>query len=200
MSNKVLNNKTIIVASHNDGKISEFKSLFMKYNVKIRSLSEIGVKEIEETGKTFKENALIKVKGTPGNFIILSDDSGLCIKALGNKPGIFSARFAKECGGWFEAMKMLYNNLKKKNNSREATFHCVLALKFNDNHILTFSGSVEGQIVWPPRGKNGFGYDPFFVPCDSTQTFAEMNHEDKILIDHRYKAFKKMAKLYLIDS
>ena len=194
-----LNNKTIILASHNTGKIAEFKTLFSDYNVKIKTISSLGINEIDETGKTFEENAIIKVKTVPNGFVGLSDDSGLCIRSLNHAPGIYSARYAKKNGSWLKAMEKLYFETKKT-NLFSAIFHCALALKSEDSEISIFKGEVKGKIVWPPRGKNGFGYDPFFVPSNSNKTFGEMLHMKKIFMDHRFKAFKKMAKFHLTDS
>jgi len=194
-----LNNKTIVLASHNIGKIDEFKTLFSNYDTNIQTISMLGVDDIDETGETFEENAIIKVKTVPDGSIGLSDDSGLCIKSLNCAPGIYSARYAKKNGGWFKAMEKLYFEAKKK-NCFAATFNCVLALKSESSEISLFKGEVEGKIVWPPRGKNGFGYDPFFTPFNSKNTFGEMPHMKKILMDHRFKAFKKMAKFHLTDN
>ncbi len=194
-----LNNKTIVLASHNNGKIAEFKVLFSNYGVKIQTISMLGIEEIEETGKTFEENAIIKVKTVPDGSIGLSDDSGLCIKSLGHSPGIYSARYAKKHGGWLKAMEKLYFEAKQK-NCFAATFHCALALKSESSEISIFKGEVEGKIVWPPSGKNGFGYDPFFIPSNLKKTFGELPHMKKILLDHRFKAFKKMAKFHLADN
>ena len=199
MKKFILNNKPIILASHNTGKIDEFKSLFSDYNVKIKTISMLGIEDIQETGKTFEENAIIKVKTVPEGSIGLSDDSGLCIKSLNNNPGIFSARYAKKHGGWLQAMEKLYFEAKKK-DCFAASFHCVLALKAENSEISIFKGEVRGKIVWPPRGKNGFGYDPFFTPSNSKKTFGEMLHMKKILLDHRFEAFKKMAKFHLTDN
>ena len=132
-----LNNRTVILASHNTGKIAEFEALFLKYNVNIQTISTLGIEDIDETGKTFEENAVIKVKTVPDGSIGLSDDSGLCIKSLNHAPGIYSARYAKKLGGWSKAMKKLYSEAKKKNGF-SATFHCVLALKvrkFGDQYF-----------------------------------------------------------------
>ena len=194
-----LNNRTIVLASHNTGKIAEFEALFSKYNVNIQTISMLGIEDIDETGKTFEENAVIKVKNVPDGSIGLSDDSGLCIKSLNHAPGIYSARYAKKLGGWSKAMEKLYSETKKKNNF-SATFHCVLALKSENSEISIFKGEVNGKIVWPPSGKNGFGYDPFFIPSNLKKTFGELPHMKKILLDHRFKAFKKMAKFHLADN
>ncbi len=173
--------------------------MFSKYNVKIQTLEDLGIEEVQETGKTFKENAILKVESIPSGSIGISDDSGLCIKALDNFPGIYSARFAKNSGGWLEAMEKLYKKIKNK-GSQNAIFFCSLALKLKDGDLSFFEGQVEGEIVWPPRGKNGFGYDPFFKPKGADKTFGEMSHTKKIFMDHRFIAFKKLAKLHLTDN
>ena len=198
---KTLLKKSIVVASHNKGKIKEFKSLFSRYNVKITTSSSIGIEEVDETGKTFEENAVLKAKSIPEGLISLSDDSGLCIKALKDEPGILSARFARNCGGWYEAMRKLYEKIKINNlNSTDAKFVSVIALRWEDSSLSLFRGEINGFISWPPRGENGFGYDPFFIPSGYKKTFGQMNHDKKILIDHRYQAFKKIAKLHLKNN
>ena len=194
-----LNNKTIILASHNNGKIKEFRTLFLNYNVKIQTISMLGINDIDETGKTFEENAIIKVKNVPDGSIGLSDDSGLCIKSLNNEPGVFSARFAQKNGGWSKAMEKLYFEAKKK-NCFDARFYCTLALKDENSEISIFTGEIGGKLTWPPKGKNGFGYDPFFIPSNSKMTFGQMPHLKKIFLDHRFEAFKKMSKFHLIDN
>ena len=190
-----LNNKTIILASHNTGKIAEFRALFSNYNVKIQTISMLGINDIDETGKTFEENAIIKVKNVPDGSIGLSDDSGLCIKSLKNEPGIFSARFAQRNGGWLKAMEKLYFEAKKK-NCFVAKFHCTLALKSENSEISIFTGEVSGNLTWPPVGKNGFGYDPIFIPKNYKYTFGQMKYSKKRKIDHRYRAFKKIKKFF----
>ena len=194
-----LNNRTIVLASHNTGKIAEFEALFSKYNVNIQTISMLGIEDIDETGKTFEENAVIKVKTVPDGSIGLSDDSGLCIESLNHAPGIYSARYAKKMVDGYKLWKN-YILRQKRNGFSAATFHCVLALKLENSEISIFKGEVNGKIVWPPRGENGFGYDPFFIPWNSKKTFGEMPHKKKILLDHRFEAFKKMAKFHLSDS
>ena len=112
---KVEKGETIVLASHNNGKIKEFKTLLSKYNLNIVTAADIGIKDIEETGKTFEENSKIKAENVPNKYITISDDSGLCISCLSNKPGIFSARYAKDSGGWAMAMENLYKEVIKKN-------------------------------------------------------------------------------------
>ncbi len=201
MKDKILNDKQIVIASHNKGKIEEFKSLFTKYRLKLLTSSELNICDVEEIGKTFEENAIIKANSVSKEYIVLSDDSGLCINSLNGKPGILSARFAKESGGWKPAMEKIYKEMiKKKITDFGAKFVCVIALKWLDSEISLYRGEVCGEIVWPPKGKNGFGYDPIFRPKGHIKTFAEMSHRKKIFCDHRYEAFLKLSKEHLIDS
>ena len=122
-------------------------------------------------------------------------------KELGGRPGIFSSRFSKDCGGWDNAMKEIYNEiLEKKTQDFSAEFRCCLSLRFHNNKIFSYNGKIPGHLTWPPRGKNGFGYDPFFIPDGYEITFGEMEHNEKILIDHRSVALKKLIKVHLSDS
>ena len=201
LNNKFSIGDTIVIASHNEGKINEFKTLLAAYNLRIITSRDLEIQDVEETGNTFQENSLIKVKSIPDNYLAISDDSGLCVNSLGGKPGIFSSRFQKQCGGWFEAMEKIYSDVKnKKIEDFSAKFICCLSIKFSKNLIYSYLGEIRGKIVWPPKGKNGFGYDPFFIPKGYTKTFAEMEHSSKILIDHRSIALKKLIKLHLSDS
>ena len=191
----------VVIASHNEGKINEFKTLLAAYNLKIVTSRDLGIQDVKETGKTFQENSLIKVKSIPDNYVAISDDSGLSVNSLGGSPGIYSSRFQKNCGGWFKAMESIYLDVKRKKiKDFSAKFTCCLSIKFSKNLIYSYLGEVKGKIVWPPKGKNGFGYDPFFVPDGQEKTFAEMAHSDKIFIDHRSIALKKLIKLHLSDN
>ena len=192
LSNKFYRGDQIVIASHNEGKIIEFKTLLADYNLKIITSNDVGIKDVKETGGSFQENSLIKVKSIPDKYIAISDDSGLSVSSLGGKPGIYSSRFQKNCGGWIEAMEKIYSDVKTKiNKDFSAKFTCCLSIKFSKNLIFSYLGEVKGKIVWPPKGKNGFGYDPFFIPDGHEKTFAEMAHSDKIFIDHRSIALKK---------
>ena len=191
----------IVIASHNEGKINEFKTLLADYNFQIVTSNDVGIKDVKETGKSFQENSLIKVKSIPDKYIAISDDSGLSVNSLGGKPGIYSSRFQKNCGGWFEAMERIYSDvIRKKSKDFSAKFTCCLSIKFSKDLIFSYLGEVKGKIVWPPKGKNGFGYDPFFIPDGYEKTFAEMPHSDKIFIDHRSIALKKLIRLHLSDN
>ena len=200
LSNKFYRGDKIVIASHNEGKIKEFKTLLADYNLQIMTSNDVGIKDVKETGRSFQENSLIKVKSIPEKYIAISDDSGLSVNSLGGRPGIYSSRFQKSCGGWFESMEKIYSDVKKKNKDFSAKFTCFLSIKFSKNLIYSYLGEVKGKIVWPPKGKNGFGYDPFFVPDGYEETFAEMAHSDKIFIDHRSIPLKKLIKLHLSDS
>ena len=201
LSNKFCRGDKIVIASHNEGKVNEFKTLLADYNLQIITSNDLGIKDVKETGKSFQENSLIKVKSIPDKYIAISDDSGLSVSSLGGKPGIYSSRFQKNCGGWIEAMEKIYSDVKKKGNKDfSAKFTCCLSIKFSKNLIFSYLGEVTGKIVWPPKGTNGFGYDPFFVPDGYEETFAEMAHSDKIFIDHRSIALKKLIKSHLSDS
>lgn len=191
---------TVIIASHNTGKIDEFRALLSKYNLYIKTSKELGVKDVVENGKTFEENSILKVNSILKQKVVIGDDSGLCVTGLNNMPGIFSARFAKKSGGWNKAMEKIYKDLIKKSNDFSARFVCCLSIKFFDNQVFSYYGEIDGKITWPPRGNNGFGYDPFFIPCSYNKTFAEMNHKQKILIDHRSVALAKLIKSHLNDS
>ena len=127
------------------------------------------------------------------NYPVISDDSGLCIKAMNNKPGIYSARLAKKHGSFFKAMKFILRKMKKQKN-REATFICSLSYKGTDKKTVTVEGKIKGFISTKVIGKNGFGYDPIFIPKSKKITFAQMNKLKKIKMDHRFIAFKKLIK------
>lgn len=198
---KLKRGDTIVIASHNKGKIKEFRSLLSKYNFNLLTSSDLEIGDIDETGNTFEENSIIKANSIPEGYISISDDSGLCVKHLNDNPGIFSARFSKECGGWLKAMKALYEELISKNKTDfSAKFVCSVTIKFSSSIFFSYIGEVKGVLVWPPTGTNGFGYDPFFIPQGYKQTFAEMEHAKKILIDHRYAALTKLIKSHLVDN
>ena len=202
MVNIIKTNESLLVATHNLGKVKEFKKLFLPYKINIIFSGELGIEEPEETGKTFKDNSIIKAKsGLNLGLNVLADDSGLCIKALNNDPGIYSARWAKKYGGWKSAMKEIYNKLiDNKCKDFSAKYHCCLSLAWKNGKINSYSGEINGEISWPMRGKRGFGYDPIFVPKGYDITFGEMNKKEKMLIDHRFKAFRKIIKNHILDD
>jgi len=185
----------IIVASHNQGKVREISDLLKPYGIEAISAAELGLNEPEETGKTFVANAELKAltASTTTNKPSLSDDSGLVIPALNGEPGIYSARWAGKEKNFNLAMNMVEERLGASAN-RSAYFVAALALCWPDGHCETFEGRVEGNLIWPPRGDLGFGYDPMFVPSGGKNTFGEMEPAAKHAISHRAKAFAKLEK------
>ena len=186
--------KKILIGTHNKGKFKEISYLISKKIKKI-SPNQLKIASPEETGKTFSANSKLKAKYF-SKFVklpVISDDSGLCIKALNQKPGIYSARWAKKYGSFFKAMKFILKKMIKKKN-RSAIFICSLTFKYPKGKMVTVVGKVKGFISFKIIGTKGFGYDPIFIPCNHTITFGQMNKLKKIKIDHRYQAFKKMKK------
>ena len=192
----------IIIASHNQGKISEFRDLFVGYDIDLASSIDFNVPEPEENGNTFSENALIKAEETmlSTGYISLSDDSGLCVDALNGDPGIYSARWAGENRDFSNAMDLIKNNLDKLGiNNSNANFTCSLAIVWpNGNHRI-YEGNVYGSLSFPPKGKNGFGYDPIFVPDGHELTFGEMDTDFKHSISHSAEAFNLLKSELLND-
>ena len=191
----------ILIGTHNDGKFKEISSLLPEKVEKV-SPKNLGIESPIENGKTFIENSEIKADFfcKKSNLITLSDDSGLEIDCLHGDPGIFSARWAKKYGGWYEAMKKIYTmSREKKNTSREfsAKYYCVLTILWRNGIINCFTGEIKGVILWPPRGSKGFGYDPFFKPVSSDITFGEMDKSIKMTRDHRSVAFDKIIQKHL---
>ena len=190
----------LLIGTNNKGKLREIKSLLPK-NIKIHSTSEFNLKSPVENGQTFKDNSLIKSKyfSKRTGLICLADDSGLEIDLLNKKPGIFSARWGGKKGDFNKAIKRVYRELNKKdknwkNKKIKARFICALSISYLDKKIAIVLGKVEGKISTEPKGKNGFGYDPIFIPQNKSKTFGQMKASIKYKIDHRFKAFKKIKK------
>ena len=186
--------KKILIGTHNNGKFKEIAYLLPKKYKKISPI-KLKIKSPKETGKSFKSNARLKVKFFSKfvDYGVISDDSGLCIKALNNRPGVFSARLAKKHGSFLKAMKFILKKLKNKKN-RNATFVCSLSYKNESGRIITSQGNIEGTISNKIIGKKGFGYDPIFIPKGQKITFGQMSKTKKIKSDHRFLAFKKLLK------
>jgi len=186
--------KKIFIGTHNRGKFKEISYLLPK---KIKKISPIKlkVKSPKETGKTFISNAKLKVKyfSKFTELSVISDDSGLCIKALKGKPGIYSARWAKKYGSFSKAMRFILKKMKKKKN-RSATFVCSLSYKYPRGKVVTVIGKIKGLISYKMLGTRGFGYDPIFIPLGKSITFGQMSKLKKIKMDHRYIAFKKLKR------
>ena len=186
--------KKILIGTHNKGKFKEIAYLISKKFKKISPIS-LKIKSPKETGKTFISNSKLKAKFFSRfvNYPVISDDSGLCIKSLNNKPGIYSARLAKKHGSFFKAMKFILKLLKKKKN-RSAFFVCCLTYKFPNGKIISVTGKIYGTISDQILGKKGFGYDPIFIPIKNKITFGQMSKLKKTKMDHRFIAFKKLKK------
>ena len=192
----------LLIGTNNKGKLREIRDLLPK-NIVTFSTAEFKLKSPRENGKSFKENSLIKSKyfSKKTNLICLADDSGLEIKFLGNKPGIYSARWGGKNGDFNKAIKKVYRELNRKdknwkNKKIKARFVCALSISFLDKRLACTIGAIEGKISPEPKGKNGFGYDPIFIPNGKKVTFSEMKPSEKHKIDHRFKAFKKIKKFF----
>lgn len=202
-----LDTKTIVVASHNAGKIREIEDLIGPFGFSAKSAAELKFDEPDETGTTFEENAAIKALASAkaSGLPALSDDSGLVIDALDGAPGVYTANWAEKADGTRDfamAMEKVEKALADKGASeakdRTARFVSVLCLAWPDGHTELFRGEVEGTVVWPPRGEKGFGYDPVFQPEGYATTFGEMSAEEKhgwkpgeaTALSHRARAFK----------
>jgi XTP/dITP diphosphohydrolase len=194
----------LVIASHNQGKVTEIRSLLQPYGIEPVSAGELGLAEPEETGTSFAENALLKARASAegANCVALADDSGLCVTALDGAPGVYTADWADKRsfeGGpgrdWYMAMGKVEGKLAELGPEvdRSAYFICTLALVWPDGHSQVYEGRAHGSLIWPPRGKLGFGYDPVFVPNGMTQTFAEMDPKAKHAISHRADAFAKLV-------
>jgi XTP/dITP diphosphohydrolase len=186
--------KKILIGTHNDGKFKEIAYLISKKFKKI-SPKSLKIKSPKETGKTFTANSKLKVNffSKYVNYPTISDDSGLCIKALNNKPGIYSARLAKKHGNFLKAMKFILKKMQNKKN-RSATFVCSLSYNNGNGTIISVEGKLKGVISRKIKGTNGFGYDPIFIPYKKKITFGQMSKFKKIKMDHRYLAFRKLKK------
>ena len=184
----------LLIGTHNDGKFKEISKLI---NKKIKKISpkSLNIKAPRETGKSFKSNSELKANFffKKSKLISISDDSGLEILALNKKPGIYSARFAKQKGGFKKAMINILQKMRKKDN-RKARFVCSLSIKLNKTKLITSIGIINGVISKKILGSKGFGYDPIFIPDNYKTTFSEMSINKKMKVDHRSKAFKKLKK------
>jgi len=195
-----LNEKQIVLASHNKGKLKEIGHLLEPFGISVISASDLGLDEPEETENTYAGNARIKAhfaakaSGKPA----LSDDSGFSVEILDGAPGVYSADWAETSNGrnFSMAMSKIWDKIQHAEKPCKAKFCCTLCLAWPDGHDELFEGSINGEIAWPPRGNNGFGYDPMFIAEGMHQTFGEMLPTDKHLISHRADAFKKLIKTF----
>ncbi|MDP4823234.1 MAG: RdgB/HAM1 family non-canonical purine NTP pyrophosphatase [Aestuariivirgaceae bacterium] len=183
----------IVVATHNPGKLTEINDLLRPLGLDAVSAASLGLPEPDETGSTFAANAILKAQASAlgANLAALSDDSGLCVDSLDGEPGIYSARWAGPSKDFSVAMQLVEDELQKRGTSnRRAHFICALCLAFPDGKTHVFEGRVDGTLVWPPRGKRGFGYDAMFLPDGESLTFGEMEPDAKHAMSHRARAFK----------
>ncbi len=184
-----------VLASHNQGKIREIGELLAARGIVLRSAADFSLPEPDETADSFAGNALLKARAAcrATGLPALADDSGLCVTALGGRPGIHSARWAGEPRDFHAAMNKVNDALAASHDEdRSAAFVCVLALVFPDGTHRLYEGRVEGEIVWPPRGDGGFGYDPIFRPEGEGRVFAEMSRAEKAGLSHRARALAKL--------
>jgi XTP/dITP diphosphohydrolase len=192
----------LLVGTNNRGKLREIKDLLPK-NLKIYSPLDFKIKSPTENGKNFEENSLIKAKyfSKKSKMVCLSDDSGLEIDILDGDPGIYSARWGGKKGNFIKAMNRVFKELSKKDKNWKvkkikARFVCSLTIFKPNGKIIKSTGKIEGYISPLIKGKNGFGYDPIFIPRSKKITFAEMKSLQKYKIDHRFKAFKKIKRFF----
>ena len=190
---RLFNEPELIIATHNPGKLREIAALLTPFGMQVLSAGDLGLPEPMEDGLTFAANAKIKARAAVegSDKPALADDSGLVVPALGGKPGIYSARWAGQGKDFNVAMKRIQNELGNKN--RRAYFVAALALAWPDGHMEVFEGEVHGTLVWPPRGRLGFGYDSMFQPDGFNITYGEFEPSAKHAISHRANAFDQLV-------
>jgi XTP/dITP diphosphohydrolase len=197
----------LVIATHNPGKLIEMRDLIAPYGVDVVSAGELALPEPEETGTTFRDNARIKAQAAAAaaQTPAFADDSGLAVDALGGAPGIHSARWAGPDKDFAGAMRTIEDKVQAAGNrDRRAHFVSALCVAWPDGHVEDFEARVDGVLVWPPRGSQGFGYDPIFLPDGHTRTFGEMDSDEKHGLpprgkglSHRARAFVKLAEACL---
>ena len=195
MSQVLKRKDRLVIASHNQGKVVEIADLMRPLAIDIVSAQELGLNEPEETGQTFIENAVLKAElaAKATQLPALADDSGLVVNALGGAPGIYSARWAGPEKDFDHAMRRVSEALLLGGSpDRSCSFVCALALAWPDGHTKSFEGRVNGNVTWPARGQNGFGYDAIFTPLGHHQTFGEMEPAKKHAMSHRADAFAQL--------
>jgi XTP/dITP diphosphohydrolase len=188
--------QSLVVASHNPGKVREIRDLLEPFGLNAIGAAELNLEEPEESGSSFTENAVLKAEAAAkaANMPALADDSGLAVAALDGDPGVYSARWAGPAKDFRIAMKRVENEIRASgSHDSRAYFVCALALAAPGEKTETFEGRAYGSLTFPPRGDRGFGYDPIFVPEGHRFTFGEMDSEAKHRISHRAKAFEKFV-------
>ena len=200
----------LVIATHNPGKLAEMRELLAPYGIEATSAGELGLREPDETGMTFRDNARIKAEAASKatGLPAFADDSGIVVDALDGAPGIYSARWAGPNKDFAHAMGMIDEKLRERGATapadRRAHFVSALCVAWPDGHVEEFEARVDGTLVWPPRGDQGFGYDPMFLPDGHARTFGEMPSEEKHGLpprgkglSHRARAFLKLAEACL---
>jgi XTP/dITP diphosphohydrolase len=200
----------LVIATHNPGKLAEMRELLAPYGIEAVSAGQVGVGEPEETGDTFVANARIKAiaAAQAAELPAFADDSGLVVDALGGAPGIYSARWAGANKDFNEAMARIERLLQERGatapDKRTAHFVSALCVAWPDDHLEEVEARADGSLVWPPRGRAGFGYDPMFLPDGHRRTFGEMTSIEKhglpplgLGLSHRARAFVKLAEICL---
>jgi XTP/dITP diphosphohydrolase len=200
----------LVIATHNPGKLAEMRELLMPYGIDAISAGELGLPEPDETGMSFRDNARIKAEAAAkaAGLPAFADDSGLAVDALDGAPGIYSARWAGPDKDFRRAMATIEQKINERGattaKQRHAHFVSALCVAWPDGHLEEFEARVNGTLVWPPRGDQGFGYDPMFLPDSQSRTFGEMSSEEKHSLpprgkglSHRARAFLKLAEACL---
>lgn len=199
-----LGSGSLVIATHNAGKLKEISALLAPYGMKCISAGSLGLPEPPETGTSFAQNALIKARAAAeaSGIVSLADDSGLSVAVLDGRPGIYTADWAERQHfegapgrDWYMAMGKVEGLLAERgpDTPRDAWFSCVLALAWPDGESAVYEGRIDGSLTWPPRGTLGFGYDPVFVPRGRNETFAELDPAEKHAMSHRADAFAKLV-------
>jgi XTP/dITP diphosphohydrolase len=195
-----LKGERVLIATHNKGKLEEFREILGPLGVAVTSAGELGLGEPAETEDSFEGNARIKAVAAckASGLLTIADDSGLCVDALGGAPGVYTADWAGPSRDWMMAMRMVEEKLQAAAattpDQRKASFMCTLLVRWPDGHERIYVGRAPGHLSWPPRGAFGHGYDPVFVPEGSAITFGEMSHAEKNRISHRARAVEMMLK------
>ncbi len=191
--------KKLVLATHNKGKIEEIKNLLVPYGIEILSAVDMDLPEPDETENSFIGNATLKAKAAAAitGLPCLSDDSGLSVNAINGEPGVYSADWAGIPRDFDKAMKLVHEKMGEAAD-KSAYFTSVLVIANPDGSVMNAEGRIDGQIVWPPRGTGGFGYDPIFMPEGETRTFGEMKLEEKKNYSHRARAFEKLLEKYFV--
>ena len=197
---RTLKGEKVLVATHNKGKLEEFREILSPFGVSVVSAGELGLSEPDETEETFEGNARIKAKAAckASGLVTIADDSGLCVNALDGEPGVYTANWAGPNRDWMMAMRTVEEKLQAAGattqDKRGAQFMCTLCVLWPDGEERFYVGRVPGHLSWPPRGAFGHGYDPVFVPQGEAISFGEMSHEKKNSLSHRARAVALMVK------